>query len=74
MTISDLQSLVGFSDIKVKSTSFRFSELHALAKKAGSMERGKLTIVVCEGTLNTAELRSLSEAGGAFVALDLTEI
>lgn len=73
MTFSEIKTIVGTSDVRIKSSSFRFSELRSLVEKAAAMEQGVLTVVVEDGTLNFSEIRSLSDIGKQYVSLDLTE-
>lgn len=71
MTFSETKSIVGLTNVKIKSSSFRCSELFNLAEKAALMENGILTIVV-DDTLNFSEIQTLSNKGSRFVALDFT--
>lgn len=73
MTISELKKIVGITNVKIKSSSFRYSELYALVDSAATMKSGVLYIVVEEGTLNSAEISTLAGMGGPFVSFDLTE-
>lgn len=73
MTISELKKIVGITNVKIKSSSFRYSELYALVENAATMMSGVLYIVVEEGTLNSAEISTLAGIGGSFVSFDLTE-
>lgn len=71
MTFPETKNLVGVSGVKIKSSSFRYSELYALVEKAATCEKGVLTIVVEDGTLNFPEINALSTKGGRFVVFDL---
>lgn len=73
MTISEIKKIVGITNVKIKSSSFRYSELYALVDSAATMKSGVLYIVVEEGTLNSAEISTLAGIGGPFVSFDLTE-
>lgn len=72
MTFSEIKTIVGTSDVKIKSSSFRYSELYALVEKVATYEKGILTIVVEDGTLNYSEINTLSTKGGRYVSFDLT--
>ena len=73
MTYSEVKTIVGTSDVKIKSSSFRYSEIRSLVEKVAALEHGVLTIVVEDGTLNFAEIRSLSDIGKQYVSFDLTK-
>jgi hypothetical protein len=71
MTFSEIKNIVGVSGIIVKSSTFRFSELYTLVERVGVIQRAVLTIVVEDGTLNSSEIKALSEKGGLYVTFDL---
>ncbi len=71
MRFSELKPIVGISNVVIDS-EYRFSELRSLVEKVASMENGKLTIVVKNGTLSNAEIESLSRLGGKYVTFDFT--
>lgn len=79
MTFAEVKNIVGLTGVKIKSSSFRYSELQALVEKAAAMESGVLTIVVAgssvsvtDSALNASEISTLAAKGGRFVAFDLT--
>lgn len=72
MTFSEVKNIVGQADVKIKSSSFRYSELYALAERAAMLERGVLAIIVEDGTLNFSEIGTLAAKGGRFVSFDLS--
>lgn len=72
MTFSEAKNIVGMSGVKIKSSSFRYSELYALVERAAALENGVLAIVVVDGTLNFSEINTLAAKGGRFVSFDLT--
>ena len=71
MTFSELKNIVGVSGIRIKSSSLRFSELYTLVERVGVIQRAVLTIVVEDGTINSSEIKTLSEKGGLYVSFDL---
>lgn len=71
MTFLETKNIVGVSGVKIKSSSFRYSELYALVEKAATCEKGILSIVVEDGTLNFSEINTLSTKGGRYVSFDL---
>lgn len=73
MTFSELKNIVGVSGIRIKSSSLRFSELYTLVERVGVIQRAVLTIVVEDGTLNSTEIKTLSEKGGLYVSFDFAE-
>lgn len=73
MTFSEIKQIVGITNVKIKSSSFRYSELYALVDCAATMKSGVLSIVVEEDTLNSAEISTLAGIGGLFVSFDLAE-
>lgn len=73
MTFSEIKQIVGITNVKIKSSSFRFSELYALVDSVATMKEGVLYIVVEDGTLNFSEISTLAGIGGRYVSFDLTE-
>lgn len=71
MTFSEAKNIVGISGVKIKSSSFRYSELYVLVERAAALENGVLAIVVVDGTLNFSEITTLAAKGGRFVSFDL---
>ena len=74
MTFSETKSIVGISGVRIKTSSFRYSEILALVEKAAAFEQGVLTVTVEEGTLNYLEISTLAAKGGRFVSFDLTAL
>lgn len=70
MTFSEIKNIVGKTNVKVKSSAFRFSELYALVDYASSRGEGVLSIVVEDGTLNSDEIFTLAGIGGSNVSFD----
>lgn len=55
MTFSEIKQIVGITNVKIKSSSFRFSELYARVDSAATMKSGVISIVLENGSLNSAE-------------------
>lgn len=70
MTFSEIKTIVGITNVKVKSSAFRFSELYALVDSASFRKEGVLSIVVEDGTLNSDEIVTLAGIGGPYVSFD----
>ena len=70
MTFSEIKNIVGVSGIRIKSSSFRFSELYVLVERVGVIQSAVLTIVMEDGTLNSSEINTLAEKGGLYVSFD----
>lgn len=70
MTFSEIKNIVGVSGIRIKSSSFRFSELYVLVERVGVIQKAVLTIVMEDGTLNSSEINTLAEKGGLYVSFD----
>lgn len=67
MTFSEIKNIVGVSGIRIKSSSFRFSELYVIVERVGVIQSAVLTIVMEDGTLNSSEINTLAEKGGLYV-------
>lgn len=74
MKYEDLKSIVGIvSNVTINSMMLRYSELRALVQQARNYQRGKLTIIVKNGSLMDSEIKGLAELGADFVSFDFSQ-
>lgn len=74
MNFNDLKTIVGIaSNVSVKSNMLRYSELRALVQQVRDSQRGKLTIIVKNGSLMDSEIKGLAELGADYVSFDFTQ-
>ena len=74
MKYEDLKSIVGTTGrIIITSDDYRYSELHGLVEKVGTIKEGILTIIVKNGTLKDSEIKGLAQLGGQFVMFDFSQ-